>query len=250
MDLDPRDPPDPMAAHPERTLGLTREELERPLGTRRVLHTDAIAWLQARERGSDGASFITSLPDSSELPELGLQPWCNWFEHAAELVASRTSQGAVAIFFQTDTKADGTWIDKANLVARGVERAGMRMCFHKIVCRLPPGSISFGRPSYSHLLAYAWPEHQLLRVPPTPDILADAGYKPGSKAMGANACLEACRFVRAQTASHTVIDPFCGWGTLLAVANAVGLDALGLDLSKRMCQRARRLKLDRNLAPE
>jgi SAM-dependent methyltransferase len=49
--------------------------------------------------------------------------------------------------------------------------------------------------------------------------------------------------VRAQTTTRTVVDPFCGFGTVLAVANALGLDAIGVDRSKRMCQRARRLRL-------
>jgi len=62
--------------------------------------------------------------------------------------------------------------------------------------------------------------------------------------MGVRACLDACRFVRDQTASGTVVDPFCGWGTALAVANALGLDAIGVDLSARMCRRARALEID------
>ncbi len=67
---------------------------------------------------------------------------------------------------------------------------------------------------------------------------------PGTKAMGVRACLDACRFVRDQTPTRTVVDPFCGWGTALAVANALGLDAIGVDLSARMCRRARALEID------
>ena len=36
--------------------------------------------------------------------------------------------------------------------------------------------------------------------------------------------------------SATIVDPFCGWGTVLAVANTLGLDAVGVDLSARMCR--------------
>ena len=46
------------------------------------------------------------------------------------------------------------------------------------------------------------------------------------------------------TPTRTVVDPFCGWGTVLAVANAVGLDAVGVDCSARMCRKARALHLD------
>ena len=38
--------------------------------------------------------------------------------------------------------------------------------------------------------------------------------------------------------------PFCGYGTVLAVANAIGLDAVGVDLSARMARRARTLVVD------
>jgi hypothetical protein len=46
-----------------------------------------------------------------------------------------------------------------------------------------------------------------------------------------------------ETSSRTVVDPFCGFGTVLAVANAMGLDAIGVDASARMCRRARQLVL-------
>ena len=52
------------------------------------------------------------------------------------------------------------------------------------------------------------------------------------------------RFILDQTPTRTVIDPFCGWGTVLAVANALGLAAIGIDLSARMCRRARTLTVD------
>jgi tRNA G10 N-methylase Trm11 len=44
-----------------------------------------------------------------------------------------------------------------------------------------------------------------------------------------------------ETATRTIVDPFCGYGTVLAVANALGLDAIGVDLSTRMCKKARSL---------
>jgi tRNA G10 N-methylase Trm11 len=38
-----------------------------------------------------------------------------------------------------------------------------------------------------------------------------------------------------------VLDPFCGQGTVLALANAFGFDAIGVDLSKKRCKIARNL---------
>jgi hypothetical protein len=210
--------------------------------SRVVHHADAIRWLAARGRMS-GLSVITSLPDRSELPELELDVWRSWFENAAELVARSVAEDGVAIFFQSDVTLGGTWLDKSALVARGAERAGMRLLFHKIVCRLPPGTASHGRPSYSHLLGYARTPLALPAGTPRVDVIPDAGYRPGSKAMGVNACLDACGFVKVATPTRTVLDPFCGWGTVLAVANGLGLHAIGVDRSRRMCMRARRLAL-------
>lgn len=62
--------------------------------------------------------------------------------------------------------------------------------------------------------------------------------------MGVNACQLACRFLLEETSTRLVVDPFCGHGTVLAVANAMGLDALGIDLSVRQCRAARKLVVE------
>ncbi len=208
---------------------------------REIHHGDAIAWLTARAR-LDGASVITSLPDLAEVPTLGFDGWCRWFEDAAALTMSRVPDDGVAIFFQSDVRRDGAWIDKGALVTRAAERANMRMLFHTIVCRHPPGTITFGRASYSHLIGFS----RVVRPPRSgrADVIADGGFQPGKKSMGVAACVAACRFVLAETTTRTIVDPFCGYGTVLAVANALGLHAIGVDVSSRMCKKARTLELD------
>jgi len=210
-----------------------------PQPQRVVHHGDAIAWLSERGR-LDGCSVVTSLPDVVELPGLDLAAWTRWFEDAAALVIDAVPDEGVAVFFQSDVKRAGAWIDKGALVQRAAERAGTRLLFHKIVCRKPAGTVTFGRASYSHLLGYSrGARPQAERA--TADVLPDAGFMPGVKAMGVNACLDACRFVQRETPTRTIVDPFCGYGTVLAVANAIGLDAIGVDLSARMCKKARAL---------
>jgi hypothetical protein len=213
-----------------------------PAPSRVVHHADAIAWLTAQVR-LPGASVITSLPDVSEVPTLGFEGWRRWFEDAAALVMRAVGDEGVAIFFQSDIRREGLWVDKGALVAAAAAREGMGQLFHKIVCRKRPGTVTIGRASYSHLLGYA----RTLRpsgARVTADVLPEAGFVPGTKAMGVNACVDACRFVRAETTTRTIVDPFCGFGTVLAVANALGLDAVGVDLSVRMCRRARALRID------
>jgi hypothetical protein len=206
---------------------------------RTVHQGDALPWLRAAGTLA-GASVVTSLPDASELPALGLDGWRRWFEDAAVLTMQAVPDEGVAIFFQSDVRRAGLWIDKGAMVARAAERAGMSSMFHKIVCRKPAGTLTRGRASYSHLLGFARVLRPTLRHA-TPDVLPDGGAQPGVKSMGVLACADACRFVLAETTTHTIVDPFCGFGTVLAVANALGLDAIGVDLSARMCKRARRL---------
>ena len=60
--------------------------------------------------------------------------------------------------------------------------------------------------------------------------------------MGVQACLAACRFVLEQTETRTVVDPFCGHGTVLAVANFLGLQAIGVELGRKRAEKARALQ--------
>ena len=122
-----------------------------PIAARTVHQDDALDWL-ARNRPLVGASVITSLPDTSELPELSLEDWQGWFVRAAALTMSSVDDQGAAIFFQSDIRHRGVWIDKAALVQTAAAASGMKLLFHKIVCRKPPGTSSQGRATYSHLL--------------------------------------------------------------------------------------------------
>ncbi|HEY5957545.1 MAG TPA: hypothetical protein VIV60_13355, partial [Polyangiaceae bacterium] len=173
---------------------------------------------------------------------LDFSRWRIWFRETARRVIEWTPDAGVAIFFQSDIRHENQWIDKGHLVLQASEDTGAFVVFHKIVCRYAPGAIAQGRAVYSHLICVS----KLARPLPTrpgPDVLADAGYKPAVKSMGVNACRLACRFLLDETSTTSVVDPFCGYGTVLAVANTMGLDAVGVDLSRRCCQAARKLEL-------
>ncbi len=211
-------------------------------GPRRDVHCgDGVAWLRTSSLAPDCA-LVTSLPDHSELPALGFDGWRRWFVDTAALACGAAAEEAVAIFYQTDVKHDGGWVDKAHLVQLGAERAGARLLWHKIVCRVPPGTTTFGRPAYAHLLCAS----RGLRLAPgqsSPDVLPRLGEMTWARAMGREACEAVARFLLDHTRCRTVVDPFCGVGTMLAVANAFGLDAVGVELSPRRAERARRLSL-------
>src|SRR5271169_6774594 len=102
-------------------------------------------------------------------------------------MARRFSRVAVAIFYQTDVKHDGRWIDKAHLVMCGADAAGSLALWHKVVCRVPPGTITFGRPAYAHCICVSR-KRRLAPGVSTADVLPSLGTMNWSRAMGTAAC--------------------------------------------------------------
>lgn len=201
---------------------------------------DALPWMQARGC-IHGACAVTSLPDVSEV-RLTLPVWRGWFMEAVRLVVDSVASESAAIFFQSDIKCDGVWVDKGALVVRATEEAGAHVLFHKIVCRRQPGLLTLGRPGYTHLIAVS----RAMKCPdalPIPDVITDAGRLTWVRAMGVRAAAHAVRFARDQVGATTIFDPFCGVGTVPAVANAMGMDALGVEKSRKRCEHARRLQV-------
>ncbi|AOS44273.1 DNA methylase [Lacunisphaera limnophila] len=207
-----------------------------PAPRREIVCADAIAWMKARGR-IDRACAVTSVPDVSEIGRT-LPVWREWFLDAVRLVVDAVPDDSAALFFQSDIKRDGIWIDKGALVIRAAEDAGARVLFHKVVCRRPPGMLTHGRPGYTHLIAVSramvCPDILLI-----PDVISDAGRSLWIRAMGVRAAAHAVRFARDQVGAQLIFDPFCGVGTVPAVANALGLDALGVELSKKRCEQSR-----------
>lgn len=194
--------------------------------------------MKARGKIED-ACAVTSLPDVSEVG-LALPVWRAWFLEAVQLVVNSVPDENAALFFQSDIKREGVWIDKGALVIRAAEDAGAHILFHKIVCRRPPGMLTMGRPGYTHLIAVS----RAMKCPdvlPIPDVIVDAGRQPWVRAMGIRGAAHAVRFARDQAGAKTIFDPFCGVGTVLAVANALGLDALGVEKARKRCEQARLL---------
>lgn len=209
-----------------------------PLPAREVHCADAIPWMKHRGVMA-GACVVTSLPDVSEVG-LKLPAWRDWFLDAVRLVVEAVPAESAALFFQSDIKRDGIWIDKGDFVIRAAEAAGARVLFHKIVCRRPPGMLTMGRPGFTHFIAVSR-TMQCPDVLPIPDIIPDAGRQPWIRAMGVRAAAYAVRFARDQAGAKIIFDPFCGVGTVLAVANACGMDALGVELHQKRCEQARHL---------
>ena len=230
-----------------------------------VYNTDALLYLQ-HTPVLPGCP-ITSLPDVTETP-FTLPQWKLWFISAVAAVITRTPPDALAIFYQTDVRSGGEWVSKSYLLMRGAERAGARMIWHKIVVQSSVGSVKGTKAAYAHLLcfsprpmpakgkaafggassgsveeadageatAYVETASSL-----TPDILSSRGAMTWKRAMGLLACEFACSYIQRNTRHRCIVDPFCGQGSVLAVANAQGMDSVGVDTSKRRCCLARQL---------
>lgn len=211
--------------------------------SQRVVHTaEAVSWLNAQPTFDEQHAFVTSLPDSSEIPSLGFDGWRRWFIDTAALICAKTADQGVSIFFQTDVKRDGLWVDKGFLISLGAEQAGSGCLWHKVVCRAPAGITTFGRPAYAHLLCFSR-GLRLEKGQASPDVLPRLGEMPWARAMGVEACEAVASFLLARTKARTVIDPFCGVGTMLAIANRRGLDAIGVELSAKRAEKARTLSI-------
>jgi hypothetical protein len=209
------------------------------LPRREIFHSDALVWL-TEQTPLVGCSIVTSLPDRAELPKLSFPAWQAWFQRAAATVMRALPPEGMAIFFQSDVLHRGLWVDKAALVQTAAAAEGAELLFHTIVCRKPAGTVTFGRASYAHMLGFGRGlrlAHRQGRV----DVLPDGGFRPDTKSMGALACRAACGTILNETQTRTVVDPFCGFGTVLAVANVMGMHAIGVDLSARMCRKSRGL---------
>jgi hypothetical protein len=208
---------------------------------REVHCTDGVAWLAGQKFGPEVA-VVTSMPDSSEVPGMKFDGWRKWFIDTSALICRQLSDEGVAIFYQTDVKLDGRWVDKGFLVSTGAEAAGSSCLWHKVVCRAPAGITTFGRPAYAHLQCFSR-NKRLEKGQAFADVLPRLGEMTWARAMGTEACEAIASFLVKHTATRTVVDPFCGLGTMLAVANQHGLDAIGVELSVKRAEKARTLTL-------
>jgi len=90
------------------------------------------------------------------------------------------------------------------------------------------------RPTFSHLVAYSI---SALHGERTTDVLAPSPsfYANGMPWAAARTAVD---YAVAQGA-ECIVDPFCGYGTVLAAADEVGVESIGVDIDPRMAERAR-----------
>ena len=201
---------------------------------------DVFEWLKQNPL-ENGTSVVASMPDFSEFSNTTLDEYKKIFTEMAEKILLATPINDVTIFYQSDIKVDGRWIDKGFLVQKAAEAKGHSLLWHKMICRVPPGMTTFGRPSYTHILAFS----QNFTLDPkdsTADILPQMGEKLWERGMGAKGAMMMAKFIKEKVGSHTLVNPFCGMGSLLAVGNAYGLNVKGIERSPKRLKNAELVK--------
>jgi hypothetical protein len=188
---------------------------------RTILCTDAVGWLDANR---DVGAIVTSLPDADEIG-LSMPEWARWFRNAVALCVRASSPMSPVVFYQTDRKFAGRLISKASLVLDAAATEGASPLWHKIAVRGGIGKVDFYRPGFSHLIAVS----RIGRSGgATPDVL-DAGRPVYRNGIGIEVARLAVNFASGKDRVR-VVDPFCGRGTIPAVADALGLDSIGIDI--------------------
>jgi hypothetical protein len=67
------------------------------------------------------------------------------------------------------------------------------------------------------------------------------------KGIGLDCCFVGVTFLKSVAFAKGIIDPFAGQGTVLAMADAVGLPSIGVEISAKRCKKAHNLQIDLEL---
>ena len=221
-------------------------------GARRVVwRHNTVQWLEEGESDAGPISLpaefdvITGLPDISEIkPKLTPREYESWCITTVRRLVELIHPERVAIFYVTPgryTGQDGAWLDKGHLCQLGAAQAGAACVWQKVVLiQDSAGRRRGGRPGFVNMLAFSRC-HRVPRDFVTVDVLPDRGHMSWSHAIGEEACrhsVEYCRDYVDHGRGGAVLNPFCGYGSVLAVANAYGVDAFGMDISLKACLKA------------
>lgn len=191
---------------------------------------DAFDLLPEILRPSDGWGIVTSLPDADEV-EMTLDEWVAWFRMAVGLCLEHADP---VVFYQTDRRFDGWLWSKASWIHEVAQEAGFGFLWHKVVLRRGEGVVDLRRPGYSHMIAVG---RNSSPGRATPDVIP-VGPTLYANGMSIPATEVAVDYAIGQHAEG-IADPFCGYGTVLRVAEARGIPSIGIDVDPVQVERAR-----------
>jgi hypothetical protein len=242
---------------------------------REIICADTCEWIKSIPHEGFGlkSSVFTSLPDISELPHIYhvymVEEYKKWFSDTIYELMMRLTVGNCIVLLQSDTRmmtnkrATYEWVDKSFLASEAAVKSNCTLLWHKLVLLSKDmNNRSTGRPCYSHLLCYV--KNSPLIHEPHPEGLITIeeaskyyySYRPGdfaipdvfyrgemfwTRGIGADCCYAGLIFLKEIVKCDEVIDPFCGCGTVLAMANFLGMHSIGIDISPARCKKSRKL---------
>jgi len=217
------------------TRKINTKKSKRTRKSKRTIYCqDAIPWL-TKQKNLD--SIVTSIPEMDEV-KLSFKEYVPFFRMTARLCLEAVKDKGYCIFLQTDRKYKG-WVDKSYLISDEANKLGIRMIWHKIALRTEVGKTDLFRPTYSHMLCYS--KEGPIGIPVT-DVV-QRGTVTYANGFGIDAVTLVIQFLKKHKIT-SVVDPFVGSGTVVAVANAMGLKGVGVDIDKAQCAKAKALTID------
>ncbi len=179
-------------------------------------------------------SVLTSIPDREET-DMSIEEWKHWFCNVVRKIVSKTNN--YAIFYQTNRKVDGGLIDKSYLVNQGISISGGKLLWSKIaLCRDVNASDLF-RPTFTHILCASKKKGSGKNKA---DVI-HRGKMIYKNAMGLNACMFCLDFIKNNSDTKVITDPFCGQGSILAIADKMGFETIGVDILEEQCEKSKKL---------
>jgi len=199
--------------------------------TKEIITADANIWLQSQKNIK---VIITSIPDMDEI-NLSLSEYKQWVKTTAYNLMGSLDNDGIIFFYQTNRIYNGTIIDKKCLLTGIFIENGFNLILSKIVLRQKPETTNIFRPTYTNLFAFSKRGKLTKR---TPDVFP-IGQMLYKNAMGMNACQLCIDYVKDIT--DTIIDPFCGQGSVLKVAWDNGFNVIGVDIDPKQTKLTKEL---------
>ena len=200
---------------------------------RTVFCDDAHKWL---ENNKNNKAIITSLPDMEEVG-LNLKEWQEWIKKTCLIISSALNDDGIVIFYQTDRKYKGSIIDKKTLISQIFFELGYKSIFNKIVLKQKIETVNLFRPGFTNMFGFS---KNIKSGKATPDVI-NSGKMIYKNAMGLDACKVAIDFIKTKINPEEILDPFCGQGSVLKIANENGFDSVGVEILREQCKKAKLL---------
>ena len=180
---------------------------------------------------------FTSVPDISETEYKNLRDYTEFFEKMVARCLEKCKDEGYVIFYQTDSKVNGYWLNKAFMIYDVARISEVKLIFHKIVLRKEVGKTDRSSPTYSHLLCFSRKSKHGSKKHTFPDVL------PVSKSINRHStpevvCNSVMNFIEANQPDdipkhkHIIFDPFCGEGAILCEAKKRGYSIFGMEIDK------------------